>query len=731
MTQAQMFHQATWVGSEDYRDHRLFILRGKFTVNNVKQATIRVLGMGIFHCYLNGVRISDDLFLPLDSEYEPRENFPVNEKLSGFHTYVPEYDVTSLLKNGENQIAIHFGGGRYTFERECRFGYPKAIWRIFGTDENGTFEAVSSVKDKIASSFIYEFEIPDEVDSPVERQDLNHENTRALAFDFDDSSWKNAVPASAPDTDYRFSDCPADRVCQTITPCEIFSDSDKKVYDVKKNLVGIPVLVTRGKKGEVVTLHFAEERLDSGELDPKFCHKQEFSCICDGTERTVRPLFSWYGFRYLEISSNARLVSVEEIHTDLAVTSHFESDQDTLNWLYRAYVNTELSNLHTGIPSDCPHIERRGYTGDGQLTCHAAMTVLDAKELYRKWMQDIADGQDSISGHVQNTAPYTHSGGGPGGFSGAIVEVPYQFYRHYGDRSVLEQYYPNMLRYFDYLEAHSEADLVVSDKPGEWCLGEWCPPEGIILPLPFVNTYFFVKYLSRAVTIAGLIGKQEDIPALEEKIQRKKNALLRSYFNYNYEDSNFFGCRQAGNAFMLDIGLGNKKTYPNMVKYYEKLGGYDTGIFGTELLTRTLFERGNGDLAVKLLTSENLHSYAEMKKRGATTVWEYFPGSMRDRSHNHPMFGAVCACLFDYILGIREADGSVRQDKIKIQPMAVNSVKRASGYRTLEAGKVCVSYENKDGCVRFELEIPEGLDAEFVYLDHRYPLQPGKNTFCL
>ena len=96
-----------------------------------------------------------------------------------------------------------------------------------------------------------------------------------------------------------------------------------------------------------------------------------------------------------------------------------------------------LCNMHTGHPSDCPHLERRGYTGDGQLTCHAALSVLDARRFYEKWLCDIGDCQDTLSGHIQYTAPYIRSGGGPGGWGCAIVEVPYQLYRHYGDVEVL------------------------------------------------------------------------------------------------------------------------------------------------------------------------------------------------------------------------------------------------------------------------------------------------------
>ena len=104
------------------------------------------------------------------------------------------------------------------------------------------------------------------------------------------------------------------------------------------------------------------------------------------------------------------------------------------------------------------------------------LTTLDAEAFYKKWMRDIGDCQDTLSGHVQYTAPYINSGGGPGGWGSAIVEVPYQLYKHYGDISVLTDYYPQMRRYIDYLEAHSAYGLVVSDKEGAWLRPIVYPP---------------------------------------------------------------------------------------------------------------------------------------------------------------------------------------------------------------------------------------------------------------
>ena len=76
MTQAEMFGKAKWLCHGNRDNVQIFVLRGRFDVNKVKKATLRVIGLGFFHCYINGERVGDDHFLPLNSDYEARENFP-------------------------------------------------------------------------------------------------------------------------------------------------------------------------------------------------------------------------------------------------------------------------------------------------------------------------------------------------------------------------------------------------------------------------------------------------------------------------------------------------------------------------------------------------------------------------------------------------------------------------------------------------------------------------------
>ena len=717
MKQNEMFGEAKWVRGGNFP-----ILRSHFTVKGVKKAMLRVLGLGFFHCYINGKEVTEDAFLPLSTDYEARDNYPTFETLTGHRIYVPEYDITSLLKEGENTIAILYGGGWYTFE-DAKYGDAKAIYRIIADTADGVQEFISSEADKIGKSFISDYYLPQ-----YENHDYRCFDDAALGAEFDDSGWAQAELAIPLDTEYEFSNCPADRVVNTLAAVCIAEKDGVKLYDCGSNTTGWPVLRVSAACGEKVRVDFSEELLD-GWLCPKHQFRQHMEIVADGTGRVVRPALTWFGFRYFTITGAAEAECVEEIHTNVAVTSSVESDNETLDWIYNTYVHTQLVNMHAGIPSDCPHIERRGYTGDGQLACSAAMTMLDAKDFYEKWIKDIGDCQDLITGHVQYTAPYTRCGGGPGGWGCAIVEVPYQYYKHYGDSPPMAKLYPQMLRYFDFLEAHSQNLLVTSDKAGQWCLGDWCTPAPVMLPAPFVNNYFYIKSLKRMIEIAKVIGKDKDIQFFNEKIEARRAMTLAAYFNT--WDGNFIGNCQGANAFAVDMGIGDERTYRNMVEYYRKTKAFDTGIFGTDIVTRVLFEHGDGDVAADLLMSKGKISYEEMRRRGATTLWEYWPDTTEDRSHNHPMFGAAAVYIFEYLLGIRQVPGKAGFEEVLIAPVLTDKLTRLKGSRTVPAGMIEVAYEKQPAGVEFRIVIPEGLKARFELGDVGRLLLPGENCFTV
>ena len=537
------------------------------------------------------------------------------------------------------------------------------------------------------------------------------------------SGFQNVIKAPAHETQFFVQDCPADRVERAIKPAKLFDLGEVSIYDMGENISGYPV-VAATVDGANITVRCSEEINPDGTLNFDSCdrgqiQKDEYRNAKKGEE--CMPWFTWHGFRYFELTNNAEPVRCEVVHSDCAVTSSFESDSEMFNWLYDAYIRTQLSNMHSGVPSDCPHIERLGYTGDGQLCCEAAMMLLDSQKFYKKWLEDISDCQSIGNGHVQHTAPFMGGGGGPAGWGGAIAVVPYEMYKIYGDKETFRRYLPKILRYFDYLDSRSSGGLVCREEEGGWCLGDWCPPEQITICEPFVNTALYVKQMMMTKEASEAIGESETAAMLEKRIEEKKQAILNAY--YSPQTGSFIGDAQGANSFAVDIGLGGERAFNNTKKKYDAADAFDTGIFGTDILTRVLFERGCADTAFRLLTSTGKGSFYNMKKQGATTIWENWDG---ERSHSHPMFGAVTRYLFSFILGITQEKNSAGYEKIVIAPQIPDGLNRASGHITTVRGKIAVSFIRTEREMDFYVTVPQ--KAWFTYgSDCEYELWEGEN----
>lgn len=160
--------------------------------------------------------------------------------------------------------------------------------------------------------------------------------------------------------------------------------------------------------------------------------------------------------------------------------------------------------------------------------------------------------------------------------------------------------------------------------------------------------------------------------------------------------------------------------------YYDALGQFDTGIFGTEVLIRTLFERGYADTAYKLLTSEKEYSFGRHKMRGATTLWETWMGY---GSHNHPMFGGCVVQLVHALLGICQDAHSAGFEALRIEPKLPKLLNWAEGSVCLNIGNVYVKWEKVQGTVQFEVVLPKDCTCEFHYNGHVRGLHGGSNIW--
>jgi alpha-L-rhamnosidase len=82
--------------------------------------------------------------------------------------------------------------------------------------------------------------------------------------------------------------------------------------------------------------------------------------------------FTWFVFRYVEISNwpgelMAEQLRAEAVYTNVATTGKFETSNTLFNKINQIWWRSQSDNMHGGIASDCPNRERSPYTGDGQL----------------------------------------------------------------------------------------------------------------------------------------------------------------------------------------------------------------------------------------------------------------------------------------------------------------------------------------------------------------------------
>ncbi len=706
---------AKWICAEDTDAFPLFCKQ--FFVKDVVRAELRIFGTGSYVFYVNGKRGCDDYFLPLNSEFEPRENYPAGQKLTAFRAYAMKYDVTHLLRDGNNAFSVMLGNGWYTglnrpFSYQVKYGDKKLIYALTVETTDGTQEIYSDEGDLWRPSFVTEH-----IFVAGEKHDYRAWNESLLCGG--GAGWKKAVLSTPVNGEVEFTDCPTDKLIARIAPVQTEVDGTM-IYDAGENLTGYPVIIC--SPNSTIEVRVSEELDKDGKLNEKYMHHQYFTVTTGDEPQEAIPLFTWLGFRYFTVTGNATVKEVHKIHTKLTLGGTFTSSDENLNWLYQTYINTERTNVHWGTPMDCPHIERRAYTGDGQLTSRIAMLSFRAQKLYDKWLQDISDGQDQISGRVHNTAPYTRSGGAPGGFDGAMVNIPYQYWKVYGDDKHVRKMFDQMLKYFDFMEGISVNNLIFDDIPATLSLGEWCTPgKRFILPPPFVNTYFYVKNMMRAIEIARHIGKEDVIPMLEERIAIRKKAITCAYYNTTF--FSYFAGEQGADAFALDIGLGDPETKNLFIERYENLPTYDTGIFGTEVVTRLLCEYGRADIAYKLLTADKPHGFIGWKKQKATTLHEYWFDA---RSHSHPMFGGVLAVLYDYFLGVQAVEGGYKTAVIR--PAVNCGLSFVRGSISTPYGELKVAWQVDGDKVTVTTDVPDAIHATLCVGETEVLLSKGSSS---
>jgi alpha-L-rhamnosidase len=687
--------------------------------NKVTSATIYVSGLGFYELYLNGEKVGDQVLAPAQTNYDRRKlnnliYFYDDQSTQRIHYNT--FDVTPMLKKGVNSIGMILGNGWYNqrdrvVEGCLWYSTPRLILQMEITYNNGRKEFINSddtwktttgplLHDGIFTGEIY--------DARLELGEWNN-------ADYDDKGWSMAQLVRKPDGELVSQLAPADKVNKSFQPLSVTkSGSDSYTYDAGEMISGWIKIKVTGDRGTKIKIRYIEESgSDYGQID-------QYIIKGEGIE-TYEPRFTWHAFRTFEISGiNNPIplsdINIKVVHTDVERVGEFECSNQLFNKIYENYIRTQYGNFHGSISSDCPHRERLGYTGDGQVLTESSIFNFDMTRFYQKWFDDMDDARNKKTGYVPHTAPFGGGGGGPA-WGSAYVIMPWNYYLYYKDKYVLERHYNGMKQWIQYLGTRTDSSgIIVREEPNGWCLGDWATPGKIQIPESLVNTCYYFYVTDIMSKVAATLGKNEDKLIFNRLAEKIKDDFNLSFFNH--KTGNYWEGRQGADVFPLAFGMVPEKdrsvVVDNLISGLKKNRDHlDTGILGTPLLLDVLTQNGFADKAFTIMNQPDFPGFGDyIIGKNATTLWEDWNGKS---SHSHPMYGSVIRWFFKSLAGINSQTLVEGNNHFTIKPVICGDLKYVKAKYNSLYGEIISEWNIENGDIDFNIEIPVNTMAK-VYL---------------
>lgn len=704
----------------------------KTSDKTIKRASLYVTAMGIYQCFVNGQRVSNDYLSPGWTDYRKR-------------VYCRTYEVTDQLQSGHNAIggiladgwyAGYVGGGL----RRNHYGHKTRLLLQLNIEyEDGTTQVIATGKGWKASTgpILYADLLQGEgYDARLEMPGWNRP-------DFDDSGWQ---PVSVGDTEV----APAVQAAVT-EPVTVFSTikpvsvaepvCGKYVYDMGQNFAGIVRLQVWGQKGQRIQVRHAERLNPDGTIYTTNLRTASATdvYVCKGSGKTEvwQPHLTQHGFQYVEVTGLDKKPDLETVTglvltSDAPVVGSFECSDAMVNQLYSNIVWTQRMNF-IDIPTDCPQRdERYGWTGDAQVYINTACYNNDVQSFFTKWLTDLTDAQRD-DGQFPRYAPLkvNPTDGGPA-WADAGVICPWTIYQMYGDTRILQTHYDAMKRFIEFNRKRYTSELLPPDDFD--CFGDWLniddeTPHDVIYMAYFAHsTHLFAQ-------IADALGKTEDAGAYSTLFEQLKASFSQAYVEPN---GKIKGDSQS--AYVLAIAYDlfdesqQKLAAEHLVRRVKECGGHlSTGFIGTKDLMLALAKVGRNDIAYQLLHNETYPSWGFTIKNGATSIWERWYGWTPEKgfadpgmnSFAHYSFGAVGQWMFENIGGIK-TDGPGFK-KIIIQPQPGGKLTWANtSYHSIQ-GLIVSNWAIRNGRFKLEVTIPPNTTADIYFpnLDAEQILESG------
>lgn len=678
----------------------------------VLRARIYATALGLYEIELNGEKVGEAFFTPGWTNYKKRLQYQT-------------YDVTEKI-NKENEIKITVADGWY----KGRFGFMyqsnhygdrvAALAEIHVWYEDGSKEIIHTDKTwdcttgKIRYSEIYNGEI---IDSTI----LEERKLPVEIISYDNNKLVS-------------QECEYVRVTKKLKPKKLIkTPKDEIVLDFGQNIAGIVELKINGQEGQKIVVKHAEVLDKDGNFYTENLRsaKAMDTFICKGGEETFMPHFTFHGFRYICVEGMGEDLNLDDftacaLHTDMEETGEFSCSSELVNQLQSNIQWGQRGNF-LDVPTDCPQRdERLGWTGDAQVFCKTAGFNMNTALFFSKWLKDLASEQ-TIKFGVPDIVPNIlgDEKDGTAAWGDAATIIPWNMYKIFGDKKILETQYDSMRDWVEYIDSKA-GESHLWNKGFQY--GDWLGLDKEEVKVTdrtgatdvyLVSTAFFAHSTKIVADTAKLLGKEEEFKKYISLYEKIKEAFNEEFIT---KTGRLVSETQTACILALYFDLA-KPEYKNRIRdtFINNLSAHKnhlaTGFVGTPYICNLLSEMGRHDLAGILLLNEDYPSWLYSVKLGATTMWERWNSMKEDgtfdesgmNSFNHYAYGSIGDWMYEKLAGLQIIEPGYK--KSKIYPQFIKGITNAKAAIETVYGRLSCSWICKDGKIIVDIEIPANTTA--------------------
>lgn len=692
----------------------------------IESAKLYITAAGYYKATINGKQVGEDALAPDWTDFSKR-------------IYYSEYDVFSLLQDGENCLGVSLGNGFYNplplrkwgrrnLRNDLTVGKPAFLAKLVIDYKNGKSEEIAS---DTSWKYTYGPIIKNDVYIGIAydaRQEINGWNL----IGFDDNTWDFAKKSEGPGGKLQKVLSPPVQVTEEITPLGVsMPKSGVYVVDMGVNFTGSYKIKLSGNPNDTISFRFGERIYKDGKLNPMttvigqikrkgvggpgapdVAWQTDSYVIDESGEGWFSPEFTYHTYRYMEITGLNKKPQISDIkglflHSNVEKNGSFSCSSELLNSIQDATERTFRANL-VSVQSDCPAREKFGYGGDLNATSESFIYNYDMQEFYRKTIYDWLDAMND-SGFV-DTAPFTGVQYCGISWESAYLTTQYYLYLYYNDTDIVRELYALNNKWMEKV-ARLHPDGIVEKGLSDH--------ESMIpVPVQLTGTCHYLQCAQIMETFAGVMGDTEN-----QQNYKKLADKLRSLVKAEFWDKPLKKRINKQTLFstLLYHGIVPESEISaakdSLLKAVNNgpSGHFNTGIFGTKYVLETLSENVSVKTVFDIVNSTEYPGWGFMIDNGATTVWETWKESDNTFSNCHPMFGTVTEWYYRWLGGIRPMPEKPGFEEFILAPSTPEGLELVNCEYQSPLGKIVSSWKvEKNGTCRYEMEIPKASVANVI-----------------